>query len=457
MDSADDTTAAITAWIEENLGGKVRHVERQARWRPVWWVSLEQDNEMKDLCVRGERIDSPSAFPLKHEMVFQSILQDNDIPVARVHGWCDRPRAIVMDRVPGRDNFEDVAEDERRRAMEDYIDVLVRMHRLDVRQFSDAGIVRAARPAESDRIGLQHFENLAYRAMKKRPDPFLEFALGWLARNRVDNEGRESAIVWDAGQFHHLDGRIVAVLDLEFAHVGDPMMDLGGIWTRNAFIPFGDVTALFLRYQDRSGRPVDLASVQYHYILWALSNPIEFHAVLADPVPGADYMLNLHWVIESNLLALEGIAHVMNIEFEAVQEPDPIHSPFGPAHRHLTKSLENYPLGSGYHRYRHRMSIRLVRHLERIEELGAPVVKADLDDLQRLFGRRPDSWEESEIELEQFVLSDNCRRDAELVQLFHRRLHRARMLCGPAGSWITQHRVVGQPNLKPREADLEQP
>jgi aminoglycoside phosphotransferase (APT) family kinase protein len=410
-------------------------------------VSLEQDHGIKELCVRGDRIDSPSAFPLEHEMAFQSILQDNDIPVARVHGWCENPRAIVMDRVPGRDNFEGVPEDERRRAMDDYIDILVRMHRLDVRQFSDSGIVRAARPDESDQIGLQHFENAAYRALKKRPDPFLEFALGWLGRNRVDNQGRESAIVWDAGQFHHLDGNIVALLDIEFAHVGDPMMDLGGIWTRNAFIPFGDVPALFRRYQDRSGLPVDLASIQYHYILWALSNPIEFHSVLADPVPGADYMLNLHWVIESNLLALEGIAHVMGIDLEAVEEPDPVRSPFGPAYRHLTRSLEDDPLGSGYDRYRRRMSIRLVRHLERISEVGAQVVDADLDDLHRLLGRRPDSWEESEIELEQLVLSDDGRRDAELVWLFHRRLHRARMLCGPSGSWITQHRVVGQPRL----------
>ena len=327
MDQSEDTNAAITAWVQRELGGKVRRIERQARWRPVWWVTLEQDDDVLELCVRGDRIDSPSAFPLEHEMVFQSLLHQNGIPVARVHGWCDEPRAIVMDRVPGRDNFEGVPDDERRQVMEDYIDILVRMHELDVRQFSDAGIVRAARPEQSDQIGLQHFEQQAYRTIKKWPDPFLEFALWWFDRNRVDNAGRESAIVWDAGQFHHDGGRIAAVLDLEFAHIGDPMMDLGGLWMRNAFIPFGDVPALFRRYQERSGRPIDLASVQYHYILWALSNPIEFHAVLAEPVAGADYMLNLHWVIESNLLALEGIAHVMGIELDEVEEPDPIACP----------------------------------------------------------------------------------------------------------------------------------
>jgi hypothetical protein len=380
-------------------------------------------------------------------MLFQSMLQDRGIPVARVRGWCDQPRAIVMDRVPGRDNFDGVGDDERRQVMEDYVDILVRMHQLDVRPFSEAGVVRAARLDQTDRIGLQHFEKVAYRDLKKRADPFLEFALLWLERNRVDNRGREAAIVWDAGQFHHRGGRIVALLDLEFAHIGDPMMDLGGLWTRNAFIPFGDVPALFRRYQERSGSPIDLAAVQYHYILWALSNPIEFHAVLAEPVAGADYMLNLHWVIESNLLALEGIAHVMGIDLEEVEEPSAVSSPFGQAHRHLTRGLEGLPPDSGYDRYRLRMSVRLARHIERLDELGAAVVNADFEDLHQLLGHRPSSWEESENELERFVLADDGGHGADLVQLFNRRLHRARMLCGPSGSWITQHRIVGQPSL----------
>jgi aminoglycoside phosphotransferase (APT) family kinase protein len=447
MESVDTAETAIEEWMQRELGGRVLHIERQARWRPVWWVTLEQDDGVLELCVRGDRIDSPSAFPLEHEMLFQSMLQDRGIPVARVHGWCNEPRAIVMDRVPGRDNFEGVPDDERRRVMEDYIDILVRMHSLDVRPFGEAGVVRAASPDQSDRIGMQHFEPKAYRDLKKCADPFLEFALLWLDRNRVDNQGREAAIVWDAGQFHHEGGRIVAMLDLEFAHIGDPMMDLGGMWTRNAFIPFGDVPALFRRYQERSGVPVDLASVQYHYILWALSNPIEFHAVLAEPVAGADYMLNLHWVIESNLLALEGIAHVMGIELDEVEEPDPVRSPFGQAHRHLTHSLEGLPPASGYDRYRLRMSVRLARHIERLDELGAAVVNANLDDLHQLLGHRPSSWEESENELERFVLADDGAHNADLVRLFNRRLHRARMLCGPSGSWITQHRIVNQPSL----------
>ena len=438
----------ITQWLETDLGGTVTHIERQARWRPAWWVDLERDGELLELCVRGERLDSPSAFSLDHERTFQTLLSERGIRVARVHGRHDAdPTAYVMDRVPGRDNFEGVSEEERRSAMEDYVDILLEMHQLDVTPFAEAGIVRATSPKQSHLVGLQRFTERAYRHEKKRPDAFLEFALAWLDRNVPDNPGREAPIVWDAGQFHQSDGRIAALLDLEFGHIGDPLADLAALWVRNPFIPFGDVSALMRRYQDASGTPIDLAAVHWHYILWALSNRLEFHAVLADPVPGTDYMLNLHWCVESDLMALEGIASTVGVELGEVEEPRPRESGYGPAHRHLTRSLETQPIEDPVERYRSRMSVRLVRHLERIDEIGAAVVEADLEDIHQLVGRRPLDWADGETQLEQFVLSDAGRHDNQLIEVFHRRLHRARMLNGPSGSWITQHRDIPQPSL----------
>jgi aminoglycoside phosphotransferase (APT) family kinase protein len=438
----------ITTWLETDLGGTVTHIERQARWRPAWWVDLERDGERLELCVRGDRLDSASAFTLDHERTFQSLLSERGIRVARVHGWhdCD-PKAYVMDRIAGRDNFEGSSHSERRSAMEDYVDILLEMHGLDVTPFAEAGIVRAACPQQSHTVGLRRFAQRAYRNEKKRPDAFLEFALAWLDRNTPDNPGREGPIVWDAGQFHHQDGRITALLDLEFSHIGDPLADLAALWVRNPFIPFGDVSALMRRYQDGSGSPIDLAAVHWHYILWALSNRLEFHAVLADPVPGTDYMLNMHWCVETDLMALEGIATTVGLELSDVEEPQPTESGYGPAHRHLTRSLESRQPEDPVERYRSRMSVRLARHLERIDEIGAAVVEANLQDIHQLVGRRPRHWSDGEVDLERFVLADDGRHDQELIGVFHRRLHRARMLNGPSGSWMTQHRQVPQPSI----------
>ena len=246
--------AAITEWLERDLGGRVVRIERQARWRPAWWVDLERDGELLPLYVRGDRIDSPSAFPLEHERIFHQMLAERGIRVARVHGYHDaNPKAYVTDRVPGRADFEGEPDEARRSAMKDYVDILLEMHKLDVAPFARAGIARAPTPQGSHLVGLRHFAERAYRSQKKRPDPFLEFALGWLYRNVPRNPGREAVIVWDAGQFHQRSGRIVALLDLEFGHIGDPLADLAGLWVRNPFIPLGDVAALMRRYQDGSG------------------------------------------------------------------------------------------------------------------------------------------------------------------------------------------------------------
>jgi hypothetical protein len=136
------------------------------------------------------------------------------------------------------------------------------------------------------------------------------------------------------------------------------------------------------------------------------------------------------------------------VELESVAEPAPTVSGYRPAHRHLTHGLEELAgAETGLRRYQLRMAVRLARHLERVDEIGSAVVAADLADLHQLLGRRPADWAEGEAELERFVLADAGRSDTALVQLFHRRLHRSRLLNGPEGSWITQHRVVPQPYL----------
>jgi len=44
-------------------------------------------------------------------------------------------------------------------------------------------------------------------------------------------------------------------------------------------------------------------------------------------------------------------------------------------------------------------------NVERIGEIGEPVVAADLADIAKLTGWRPDGWAEGEADLERFVLA----------------------------------------------------
>ena len=140
-------------WIEDQVGGTVVEIHRQPRWRPVWFVDVERDGERLELVVRGDRTDMPLIFPLDHEMRLQEVMHDHGIPTPKVYGMIDDPLAYVMDRVGGQQDFTDTSDDDRRAAVDDYLQILARLHTLPLEPFVDAGIMRAARPRSRARSG----------------------------------------------------------------------------------------------------------------------------------------------------------------------------------------------------------------------------------------------------------------------------------------------------------------
>src|SRR5204862_7288076 len=97
-------------------------------------------------------------------------------------------------------------------------------------------------------------------------DPFAEFCVGWLERHLPDGGGRLSASIWDTGQFHHVDGHMVAILDLEFGHVGDPLCDITTWRMRDTLIPFGDMGRIYARYEQLTDPQIDLEAVKRHHL-----------------------------------------------------------------------------------------------------------------------------------------------------------------------------------------------
>lgn len=438
--TGEDATTAVVRWLERNVGGTVRCLERQPRWRPVWIAAIERDGETVDLMVRGERADTMLTFPLDHEMRLQRTCHEHDVPVAKVLGWIDEPRAYVMERVAGRSDFADTSDAVRDVVVDEYVQALVHLHQLDLAPFVDAGIERADTPAHSGTFGMARME-AAYRAQKEHPDPFLEFGLGWFHRHEPDSMGREAPIVWDSGQFHHHDGHLVAMLDLELGHIGDPMMDLAGWRMRDTILGFGDLHQLYDRYAELAGEAVDLEAIQLHHIAFTLSNQLAFSHTLRTSRPDTDFATNMQWCNETNLFATEAIAEYLGVELPTVDVPEPRRSPAEVAHEHLVGQLRSVETDDDFLRYELRTAFRLARHLQRVEEIGAAVLNADLEDLHECLGRRPESWLDGELELERFVLADaddGCH-DETLLALFHRRNLRAQLLNGPAGSAMARH------------------
>src|ERR1700761_4286404 len=100
---ANGPEAKVIRWIEQTLNAKVLSMERQARWRPAWFVEAETANGRLSLYVRGRREQAELLFfPLAHEAEVLRVLHAAGIPGPKIYGLCDDPEAIVMDRMPGR-------------------------------------------------------------------------------------------------------------------------------------------------------------------------------------------------------------------------------------------------------------------------------------------------------------------------------------------------------------------
>lgn len=438
-------TERVRRWLEGEFGGSVTELRRQPRWRPVWFATMERDDGTHRLVVRGDRTDMPLIFPLRHEMTLQSMLHDHGIPTPAVHGWIDEPMAYVMDRVEGQQDFSGCTEAERSAAVDDYLQILVRMHALDVEEFAAAGIMRAASAQQSGVFGLQRYEQV-FRATKNGPDPFMEFCLGWLRRNPPRSQGRESVICWDSGQFHQADGRIVAVLDLEIGHIGDPMMDLAAWRMRDTIVGYGDFRQLYARYEELSGNPVDLDALMRHHFMFTLTNQLALGQAVRRPTTDTDLMTNMQWCYETNLFATEALGELLDLELPTVAEPVARSGRATTAVEHLAEVLRSMSVGEGavddeFLRYRLRALFREARHAARAIEVGDSVSAADLDDLRSLLGHQPIDWATGEAELEAFVLADadTGAHDEDLLRLFHARNLRAHQLLGPAGSAMATH------------------
>jgi len=433
--------AEVADATARHLGMKIAAVQRQTRWRPTWFVHGERDGEAFDVVVRGARVDT-EVFPLAHEMTFHRMLEERGIPVARHHGWIEDIGAVVMEMVPGKPDFDSVSTEQRDSVVDEYLQVLARLHAMDPAPFLEAGIARPPTPEQSGIWPHAHLEQ-RWRARKRQPDPFLEFCLGWMHRNPPRSHGRLTPMLWDTGQFHHKDGHLIAVLDLEFGCVADPMLDLAEWRMRDTLIPYGDFPSLYARYAKLSGRDVDIAAIKRHHFAATLDNQLIFGPAVADPVDETDLMNNMQWSSETNLHATEALGELLDIELPIVEPAAPRHTRHDHTYAHLVRSLQSLSLGADDPLIDHqlRLCFRMARHLQRVNEIGDNCADAELDDVTQVLGYRPDNWWESDAALETFVLADadTGAHDEALVRLFHRRNLRRHALLGPVGSKMVAH------------------
>jgi aminoglycoside phosphotransferase (APT) family kinase protein len=165
------------------------------------------------------------------------------------------------------------------RAAEQLAEQLARIHAVEPLDFLPRGDVIARFYDELDSVG--------------EPHPAIEYGLAWV-RERLPPAGELTFCHGDFRdrQLRRRHGGLVAVLDWEFAHVGDPVEDVAwpivrawrSAWTAKRLGGVGEVEPYLERYNELTGRNVTLADLD----VWEVFGKLQVgdrlpHAVAATP------------------------------------------------------------------------------------------------------------------------------------------------------------------------------
>ena len=429
--------AAITRWVEENVGGTVRSVERHARWRPSWTVLVDGPQGALELYVRADRGPGLGIRPLRDEYAALTLLERQGVPVPHVYGWCSEPEAIVMASLADAPFHGGADTDPTLHAMVgQYMTLLASVHKIDLAAAAAAGFVA---PADSRALALAWFNiaDAAYRANKTGPDPLVEFVRGWVLRHIPLHRERGVLLIGDAPQFFHDGGRVTALYDLELAHIGDPMMDLASIRVRDINEPIGGLTSLIDGYAAASGEEIDWATLDFHTVVGFIASPMMVGFTLRGAHPHPAFIEYLSWQLGTTRAALEVLAESLGLSLDPV---DVLHAT-ATLHSHALADLvavaQALPAPDGMLRQAPVLSLAL--YAQRVDEIGAELERIELHEAEALLARPCATLEAAEELLEAFVLADGAEREADLIRFFHRRtLRRLQLLSGYPAPIVTR-------------------
>jgi aminoglycoside phosphotransferase (APT) family kinase protein len=423
------------AWLERELDGKLVSAARQPRWRAAWVLEFERAGETLPLYWRGDRGLSEGindVYDLAREEAILRVLEANGIPVPHIYTVCPDPHGIVMEYRPGLPNLADAADDrERESVMDHYLEILVAIHSIAPAEFEASGLQRP--PAGSVALGDLDLWESIYRKAKRQPEPLIEFVLKWVRGHTPDRE-KLAFVLGDAGQLLFEAGRVSAVLDVEFGHLGDPIADLAGLRAREIFEPLGDLSRAVRRYCELAGEDVDPELLWWHTARFALYTPLSIAHVVADPDPGVDWAQYRAFFLGQARLALQGMAESMKVVLPGLDAPIPAPTSRSAAHQVLVAGLREQrdagetPVAA----YEAERMLRVAEYLERSESLGPYFESQERGDLRALLGHPAEPGAATNAELEVLVANAGPDRDEELLRYFQRRTLREHEVFRPA-------------------------
>lgn len=283
---------ALRAWVEQAAGAGITDVQPigSGASRQTSLVTLADGGEVVARVDSGDGPVAGTPLTLAREADVYHALLPTDVAVPRLLAVHPDGVALLAERAPGTDGFQDVSDDERRSVAADYGRRLAQLHLLDPAAL-DLGGLSVPEGREPTAVDLELWRSIDDTRSASQSSPSTQLALASLGAS-VPVTARPSLCHGDAGpgNFLHEEGSVTALLDWEFAHVGDAHDDLAWVAVRNQLLgaPL-DLGTVFAAWWSAAERPIELDRLEWFRAFVLTRMLISCEAALAWAGPDAPH------------------------------------------------------------------------------------------------------------------------------------------------------------------------
>lgn len=405
-------------WVASTTGGQVTRFERTTagRSRGTWLVDVERPGgERLELVLRRDTGDGPlsgTEISLTREAAVYRALRDTAVAIPRLLDVSPDGEALLVERASGSEDLATLDAAERAGVMDAFVSQLAVLHNVDPARLDLPGFVRPRTPTEHATADLDLWQGV-FDGHVTRPAPLWRLVAGWLRRRAPAAVERTVLCHGDVGPGNFLfsGGEVTAVLDWEFAHLGDPMDDIAWLTIRGHHLfDAGDPESQFRRYQDLSGLKVDPDRVRYYQAFVLLRMAVACLVALDRRARNVDASTYFCLLPILSTLVTRLLADLENVDLEPAVLPSlSAVTPRGEVLEVIGSNLGNVmlpELQTPEARSRALGTVALLAHLQTADRLAPALESDEIGDLETLLGHRPSSSAEGSVRLEAAIVGD---------------------------------------------------
>ncbi len=344
-------------------------------------------------------------------------------------------RAILTERAHGIAEFRHSTDSVAKQAVTTaFMTNLAALHRYDARQIDLDG-------GGNGRI-IDHVKRdvAIWRTMYEevgKPDPLLDLAFGWLDANMPNPDGPVVLVHGDAGPGNFLfdHDQLTALIDWEFAHLGDPLEDIAWFSKRCVMEPVPDYFGALEIYERAAGQAIDRMRLRYHRVLVSTRVSVIRHRNFAGEPAYAIVSRGLNRRLLVAALAAAGEVDL--------PQPEPITAPATQQSAYFEKVIDDLgkivlPRSSDKRVIAvAKNSAKVIKYLKAIDQLGPSIEGAKLQALTHLLGTSPQSIAAGELDLSAAVRASRITFD-QALDYFHKETTWSGQLSAEASGSIAQ-------------------